>query len=135
MSLQHEVEHLPQAICVDCGWKAIFDSGNFEDQGSRGTFCANQAECIARLNKTHPRRNNKPPEHTEFVSVVQNATLRTQPLLTSSTNGVQVVSGEKVSVLDRRICDEGVLFVQIQTGRKRGWIRSTYIRDSHLVEL
>jgi len=63
------------------------------------------------------------------VSVVRDALLRTQPLLTAATNGVQVTTGDKVLVLDRVTCDlDQVLFLQIQTGRKKGWIRFAYCK-------
>ena len=91
MSLQREVKKLPQAICVgqraicvDCGWKAIFNSGNFDDQGSRGTFCANQTECMVRLIPQGSRRKSQESTgNQEVVKVTKDAMLRLVPFLTS----------------------------------------------------
>jgi len=136
MSLQREVKKLPQAICVgqraicvDCGWKAIFHSGNFDDQGSRGTFCANQTECMARLIPQGSRRKSQESTgNQEVVKVTKDAMLRLVPFLTSVNNGVEVEEGEEVTVLDRQSSDGHPSFLHIQThNRKKGWIRSAYV--------
>ena len=131
MSLPREVEKLPHAICVDCGWKAIFDSGNFDDQGSRGTFCANQTECMARLIPQGSRRKSQESTgNQEVVKVTKDAMLRLVPFLTSVNNGVEVEEGEEVTVLDRQSSDgpSSTSFLHIQThNRKKGWIRSAYV--------
>ena len=129
----HVHVHVPladQAICVDCGWKA--DAHFFVDQGSRGTFCANPAECLVRLIPQGSRR--KPQESTGFqevVKITKDAILRRAPVLTSPNNGVEVEDGDEVIVLDRRVDEErptsSTLFLHIQThNRKKGWIRSAY---------
>jgi hypothetical protein len=68
-SLALEVSNLPHAICVDCHWNAINHTGHFHTgkshQGNRGYFCANQAECTARLTNRKP----KPVEHDTAQSL------------------------------------------------------------------
>ena len=65
--------------------------------GNCGTFCANQAECTARLTN----RNPKPVEHDtapKFVCLDRDALLRSNPCLNSSTNGAQAQEGDQVLV-------------------------------------
>lgn len=126
-----EVSNLPHAICVDCHWKAINNTGHFHTGkshgGNRGYFCANQAECTARLTN----RSLKPVEHDtapKFVCLDRDALLRSNPCLSSSTNGAQAQEGDQVLVLNHSTCsDDGMSFLQIQTSsRKKGWVREAY---------
>jgi hypothetical protein len=125
------VSELPQAICVTCRWKATDHTTNFVDRGSQGTFCADKAECTARLTATRDR-NPKPLEHTtapapKLMTCTAGALLRSAPFLTSHLNGVTVEAGDRVTVLDDQTCDQGVSFLQIQTtNRKKGWVRKAY---------
>ena len=125
------VSELPQAICVTCRWKATDHTTNFVDRGSQGTFCADQAECTARLTATRDR-NPKPLEHTtapapKLMTCTAGALLRSAPFLTSHLNGVTVEAGDRLTVLDEQTCDQGVSFLQIQTtNRKKGWVRKAY---------
>ena len=52
--------------------------------------------------------------------------LRTSPLDDSALNGVQVAAGDKVEVL-ARVSSDGLTFVHIKTGRKKGYVRSEYL--------
>ena len=56
----------------------------------------------------------------------QHVWLRASPLNSSALNGVQVTAGDKVEVLARVTSADGLDFVHIKAGRKKGYLRSEY---------
>jgi hypothetical protein len=113
-------------MCVDCSLKGADEL--FADCKG-GFYCKDKLACKGRLiHVGKPRASASDEEHKSMI-VSKKALLRTVPLLTSATNGVEVDVGDIVIVLDRAVSDE-ITFLRVKTGKRIGYIREAYCMEA-----
>ena len=97
------------------------------DDCKGGFYCKDKLACTGRL--IHIGKPQASDEGHKSMLVSHKAWLRTVPLLTSNSNGVEVEVGDRVIVLDRADAD-GITFLRVKTGKRIGYIREGYCMEA-----